>query len=244
MQISIMAKPILLGLIGGLLMACVPAVVKVYDAPLIYGQLLEKDTLEPVAGVKLQHQHPKALPVYSDEQGYFQLPSISSYQGVVLMPAHALKEYNFTLTIDGRDFNETVDASMLMRSEEIRFAPLLIANDRPFSRTSNLLPENLFERMTIVLGEQVINTHCDVTKLRDGLLLAANLHQQFEIPIEESSIEHRLVTVYPRMQADWKSCLQALQVAPLESYFQSDADRFMQYLSESSRRLVSAKASE
>ena len=190
------------------LLGCIPAVVEVYEAPLIYGQLLDDNGLKPIVGAKLQHQHLDAKPVYTDDQGYFELPSISSYQAVVLMPAHALSEYGYLVTVDNQEFPLKTRGSLRMLSEEVAYAPLMLDGAGIHERFSSLLPEDSYDEVMRVFRESAVHFVCDTQKLKAGLLRVAQ---------EQRRAEHlRESSTYRSASEQWSQCSQALNDRSLD----------------------------
>ncbi|MGH1372108.1 MAG: carboxypeptidase-like regulatory domain-containing protein [Cellvibrionaceae bacterium] len=215
-------KIVLLAVAVNLLNACIPAVVEVYEAPLIYGQILDKDGVQPIVGARVQHQHLDSAPVYTDEQGYFELPSISSYQAVVLMPAHGLKGYHYTVTVGEQTFPFQAQATILMRSEEAVYAPILFEGNTVREEFSQLLPEGIYDDGMRAIRESIIYSNCDTQVLRVAFLQVAQQHSRPE--------EERDSAVYRQARKAWESCSKALEYAPLSRPDQWAIDEFTRLL--------------
>lgn len=205
-----------------LLLGCIPTVTEVYEAPLVYGQLLDENGLKPIVGAKLQHQHLDAQPVYTDDQGYFELPSISSYQAVVLMPAHAFNAYGYRVTIGDQEFSLKARGSLRMLNEEIVYAPLMLDGSGVNEGFSALLPQDTYNGVMRVFRESAVHFVCDSQKLKAGLLEVAQQQLRPE-NLRDSSI-------YRNARKQWNLCSRALSDTPLDRDDQRMIDEYTRVL--------------
>jgi len=125
------------------LIACLPTVQRIYHAPVVIGQVIDLNSLDPIEGASIQHENPKAnLPldgliektknnILSDKQGQYHLPSLSSVEAVVLMPGYAITNYPVRISTKDNSALVFASASLFMRDEEITTAPLLILDPAP-----------------------------------------------------------------------------------------------------------------
>ncbi len=114
---------------GLLLTACIPAIKTVYHTPSVSGTVIDQATRQPLAGVVVSHLDYKRPQVITDENGHFNLPSVSSINAVLIMAAHALKPYPVKFAIADQSTVVEVIATMKMYHEEHVAIPVPVVID-------------------------------------------------------------------------------------------------------------------
>jgi hypothetical protein len=123
--------------------ACVPSIQRIYHTPVVVGQVIDLETLEPIEGAIVKHEGADAdfdlddmieaskNKILTNKQGEYILPSTSSVDAILLMPGYAITDYPVRISTRNNSALVFASASMLMRDEETTGAPLLIMDPDP-----------------------------------------------------------------------------------------------------------------
>ncbi len=142
------------------LVACVPTVQRIYHAPVVVGQVIELNRLTPIEGALVQHENTDTNlafdniieaaknKIFSNKQGEYHLPSISSVEAVVLMPGYAVAHYPVRISAKNNSALVFVSASLFMRDEETTTAPQLILDTDPMT-IANTPPGDYLDYKTL-----------------------------------------------------------------------------------------------
>lgn len=114
-----------------LLAGCVPTISKVYQAPKVFGQVVELETLKPIAGVNVAHARNTAQFVTTDASGKFVLPSISETDLKLLMAGHALKSNLVTFYNPDNQIELIAKSTLESRVEETINFGIVIFDSQP-----------------------------------------------------------------------------------------------------------------
>jgi len=125
------------------LSACIPSIQTIYHTPVILGQVIDLETLTPIEGAIIKHEGIDAEytldemidaaenKIVTNQEGEYRLPSTSSLEAILLMPGHAIHSYPVRISTRYNSALVFASASLLMRTEEITAASLLILDPAP-----------------------------------------------------------------------------------------------------------------
>lgn len=143
MKFSLSIRNLLLAALVLTIAACVPSIQRIYHTPVVVGQVIDLETLEPIEGAIVKHEAADAdhdledmidaskNKILTNKQGEYRLPSTSSIDATLLMPGHAITDYPVRISTRNNSALVFASASMLMREEETSGAPLLIMDPDP-----------------------------------------------------------------------------------------------------------------
>ncbi|MBV1908851.1 MAG: hypothetical protein KUG78_05980 [Kangiellaceae bacterium] len=129
------------------LSSCVPTITKVYLAPVVKGRVIDLATLQPLMNTNVAHTQSTDKFVETNEDGEFELPSISNTEFKMMMAGHAIK--NSTISIYNRSNRIAVEVSATLngRFEETSELGTVIFDSQPKviapSSSGKLLEHNL-----------------------------------------------------------------------------------------------------
>lgn len=113
------------------LFGCVPTITKVYQAPKVFGQVIDLETLRPLVGVNVAHLQNTEEFVTTDAEGKFVLPSISQTDLKILMAGHALKTNLITFYNQDNQIELVAKSTLDSRSEETINLGVVIFDTQP-----------------------------------------------------------------------------------------------------------------